>query len=103
MFLEHKERVWHAAWSPCGKILGTCGGDHTIRLWIKNENAENSYLCSQVLDGIHNRTIRAIAWSPCGNYIAAASFDATTSIWKRNSKTAGLFCFFGHFMCRVCR
>eukprot|EP00124_Ichthyophonus_hoferi_P004381 Ihof_evm3s473 gene=Ihof_evmTU3s473 len=99
----HADRVWCAAWHPNGKLLATCGGDKTVKLWAQEKTYSNNnndtnntkgtkdsmnngnevWVCVRTLDGAHTRTIRSVAWSPCGKYIATASFDNTTCIWER--------------------
>jgi WD40 repeat protein len=34
-----EERVWHAAWSPSGKLFASCGEDEIIRIWDRNLRA----------------------------------------------------------------
>jgi len=65
---------------PMAKILASCSGDKTIRLWSKKRDLWTS----QVLEGHHDRTIRRVTFSSNGKLLAAASFDSTCSIWEMN-------------------
>lgn len=76
----HTACVWSAAWSPCGTMLATCGGDKTVRLW--RQDAAGVWSNWTVLEEGHTRTVRSCAWSPCGRFIASASFDGTTAVWQ---------------------
>jgi len=76
--------VWSLAWNPTGTLFASTGGDKNIKIWGKEGNNNDDWLCKSTLTGNHNRTIRSVSWSPCGNLIAAASFDATISIWDRS-------------------
>ncbi|KAI8848951.1 WD40-repeat-containing domain protein [Chytridium lagenaria] len=42
-----------------------------------------SWICVDVLDDAHKRTIRSVAFAPNGKSMASSSFDATTAIWER--------------------
>jgi len=80
----HSGPVWSAKWSPDGKALASCSGDHTIRIW-STLGSGDSWTCVALLSDVHQRTIRNVAWSPNGKYLAACSFDGTTSIWTLQS------------------
>uniref|UniRef100_A0A7S3LQT2 Probable cytosolic iron-sulfur protein assembly protein CIAO1 homolog n=1 Tax=Aplanochytrium stocchinoi TaxID=215587 RepID=A0A7S3LQT2_9STRA len=107
----HAERVWHVCWSPCGKILASCGAEKGVRIWTLTEegreivnNIENEddnekrvtsvkqlerkhWVCACVLDEVQSRTIRSCEFSPNGEYLAAASFDSTTAIWTKQGNS----------------
>lgn len=76
----HKDRVWHLAWSPTGNLLASCSGDKTVRLW--KQNSESKFICQDILDGQHSRTIRCCEFDHTGKVLACASFDGSTSIWQ---------------------
>jgi WD40 repeat protein len=56
-----EERVWHAAWSPNGSFLASCGEDRVIRIWsAANDDWENTsqIRCIALLEEAQSRTIR---------------------------------------------
>jgi len=80
----HEDRVWHCAWSPSGNELATCSADRSTKLWARDGWAER-----QVLEDVHDRTVRAVAWSPTGHNLATASFDATVAVWQKEDGEFG--------------
>lgn len=86
----HLDRVWGLAWSPCGSLLASCGGDTTVRLWKETVDATmgsdghaTAWTTVHVLEGAHTGTIRSCCWSPDGRFLATASFDKTIVLWER--------------------
>jgi cytosolic iron-sulfur protein assembly protein CIAO1 len=77
---EHTEPVWGAAWSPGRRLLATCSGDRTVRVWAPQSLTK--WDCVAVLDEFVTRTVRQVAWSPSGDLLAATSFDGDTAVWK---------------------
>ena len=58
-----EERVWHAAWSPNGSFLASCGEDRVIRIWsATNDDWENTsqIRCIALLEEAQSRTIRSL-------------------------------------------
>ncbi|EMS46740.1 putative cytosolic iron-sulfur protein assembly protein CIAO1-like protein [Triticum urartu] len=81
----HADRAWALAWNPnpgagAGPVLASCGADKTVRIWKRAP--DGAWHCSDVLEGVHERTVRSCAWSPDGKLLADASFDGTAAIWE---------------------
>jgi len=76
----HNDRVWCVTWDAKGKLLASCGGDKTIRIWAEEGD---HWVCKSILTSAHTRTVRSVAFSPCGRYLASGSFDSTIIIWEK--------------------
>uniref|UniRef100_M4C0Y6 Probable cytosolic iron-sulfur protein assembly protein CIAO1 homolog n=1 Tax=Hyaloperonospora arabidopsidis (strain Emoy2) TaxID=559515 RepID=M4C0Y6_HYAAE len=82
----HCDRAWHVSWRFDGKLLASCSGDRTVRLWAV-DSTTGGWTCAGVLEDAQGRTIRACEWSPDGRYLASVSFDATTVIWEKRGSS----------------
>ncbi|KAI9290738.1 WD40 repeat-like protein [Neoconidiobolus thromboides FSU 785] len=80
--LGHLDRVWCVTWNPRhNNQLVSCSGDKTVRIW--KQNMAGNWICSNVLDGGHSRTIRSVAVSPVKDEMASAGFDSMTLVWEK--------------------
>ena len=88
--------MWSIDFAPNGRLLASCSGDKTLRIWsIPQEQTLKSLNSSQTspsktafplcctIDDAHRRTVRSVRFNPDGKLVASAGFDAVTGIWER--------------------
>ncbi|CAD5125031.1 DgyrCDS13271 [Dimorphilus gyrociliatus] len=93
-FESLNDKIWFTCWNPSGTILASCGSDKKIKLWQRGD--DDKYVCINVLEGSHTRTIRSISWSKDGKFLASASFDATVCIWVKRENWECIATLEGH-------
>ncbi len=78
----HADRVRGVAFSPSGKLLGSCSADKMIKLWDMSRGEE--LLC---LEG-HRAGVCKVSFSPDGLRLASAGEDRTVRIWDTRTGKA---------------
>jgi WD40 repeat protein len=71
----HQGEVYHAEFSPDGKVLATSGQDRTVRLWDVATGETR-----RILTG-HSHDVNWVAFAPDGRTLATASEDQTVKLW----------------------
>jgi predicted NACHT family NTPase len=74
-FQGHDNHVISAAFSPDSRLLATCSGDTTVRLWQVGSGA------SRVLTG-HTDAVFAAAFHPGGKRLATGGRDGAVWLWN---------------------
>ncbi|KAK8791872.1 hypothetical protein WA158_005249 [Blastocystis sp. Blastoise] len=71
----HTEAILHVQFSPDGQVLGTGGGDKTVRFWDINT-------CTPITTCVgHKNHVLCTAWSPNGHYYASGDKSGIVMIW----------------------
>ncbi|XP_039983739.1 WD repeat, SAM and U-box domain-containing protein 1 isoform X2 [Xiphias gladius] len=73
---DHRDDVNWCAFSA--KLLATCSGDKTLRIYNTHDFSELSF---SPLSG-HGYSIHCCCFSACGQFLASCSTDATTVVWS---------------------
>lgn len=67
------------AFSPDGKLLASCGGDTTVRIWAVPTGRQIHRLKG------HTKSVRSVAFSPDGRTVASAGEDGVILLWDLRS------------------
>ncbi|XP_032233884.2 WD repeat, SAM and U-box domain-containing protein 1 isoform X2 [Nematostella vectensis] len=75
---RHTKDVTGCCFSANSRVLASCSGDKTARLWDVEKGTE---LAQSPLDG-HNYHVNSCSVSPFGTLMATASTDSTLMLWN---------------------
>ncbi len=73
----HTDNVWHAVFSPDGKLIASASLDNTVKLWNAANGQEIRTLTASAQTGVN-----AVAFSPDGKWLASAGGDRTIRVWE---------------------
>lgn len=76
---DHRDDVNWCAFS--GKLLATCSGDKTLRIYNTGDFSELPF---SPLTG-HGYSVHCCCFSTCGQFLASCSTDATTLVWSMDT------------------
>lgn len=76
---DHRDDVNWCAFS--GKLLATCSGDKTLRIYNTRDFSELPF---SPLSG-HGYSVHCCCFSTCGQFLASCSTDATTLVWSMDT------------------
>ncbi|XP_076586903.1 WD repeat, SAM and U-box domain-containing protein 1 isoform X2 [Chaetodon auriga] len=76
---DHRDDVNWCAFS--GKLLATCSGDKTLRIYNTRDFSELPF---SPLSG-HGYGVHCCCFSTCGQFLASCSTDATTLVWSMDT------------------
>lgn len=75
---EAERRIWHAAFSPCGKQILTTA-ESVCHVWTASHGEQIATFAG------HESVVRSASFSPDSSRVVTASSDATVRIWDASS------------------
>lgn len=72
----HKRGVWCVEFSPVDKVLASCSGDKTIKIW-----SVATHQCLRTLEG-HTNTVLRVVFLRNGIQLLSAGADSVVKLWN---------------------